>query len=74
MKYPYKNKEWLIKAIKEHKTVVNIVREEKVPDTCIRRYVKRFGLEGIIKKPVRKGVYTINQNYFESIDSERKAY
>lgn len=72
--YPFKNKEWLIKAIKKYKTIINICSQTGYASTSIRRYIKLYELEYLLEKPKNKRINTLNEDYFESIDNEHKAY
>lgn len=73
-KYPYKNKEWLEKAIEKYGTVNKISRELKQPKTSLYRYIKHFNLQDKIKHPAQNHLYHFNDSFFEKIDTEEKAY
>ena len=71
-KYPYKNKEWLIEQINKYHTIVEICKNTGYASTSIRRYIKKYNLE--VEKPKISRILNINENYFETIDTEHKAY
>lgn len=73
-KHPYKNKEWLEKAIEDYGTVNKISRELKQPKTSLYRYIRYFGLQDKIKHPAQNHLYSFNDSFFEKIDTEEKAY
>ena len=70
----YRNREKLKLAILENKTVLNVHRNTGWPLTCIRRYLKKYDLECLIKHPAQNRLYSFNDNFFEHIDNENKAY
>lgn len=71
-KYPYKNKEWLQEQIDKYETIVSICKNTGYASTSIRRYIKLFELD--VKKPSIPRILNINENYFETINTEHKAY
>lgn len=73
-KYPYKSKEWLIQQIQKYKIVSVICKNTNMPETSIRRYIKEFKLGYMIEKPKEHRNYMMKEDYFESIDTEEKAY
>lgn len=71
-KYIYKNKEWLEKQFELYGTVTNIAKETGYPRTCISRYAEKYSLKQ--KKFTRDKMNFIDEDYFECIDTEEKAY
>lgn len=72
--YLYKNDEWLIDTIMKYKTVPNICKETGFASTSVRRYIKKFGFEEYLEDCPTKRIRTLDEDYFQEIDSERKAY
>ena len=69
----YKDKEWLEQVLNELGSGLAISRSTGYPVTCVNRYIRKFGLQSKRNiQPNRK--YGLNENYFECIDSEEKAY
>ena len=70
----YKDKEWLAKQYKEVVHTRTIAKMCGVNDNTIERWRKKFGIERHPdrKKGARK--HTINEQYFQEIDTEEKAY
>lgn len=70
-------REYLIEEhYKKGKTIRQIARENECSHSNIRKYFKKHGLES---QTVMKGndltrIYKVNHDYFEEIDSEKKAY
>lgn len=70
--YLYMDKEWLQDKLEKFKTPNNICKEYNLPRTSVTRYAEKFGLYN--KKFTRNAKNYINKNYFEKIDTRRKAY
>lgn len=70
----YKNKEWLQEQILKYKNVPTICKKTGFASTSIRRYIKKFEFENLLEKCPIKRYLKLNEDYFENIDSERKAY
>lgn len=70
--YLYMDKEWLQDKLEKFETPNNICKEFNLPRTSVTRYAERFGLYN--KKFTRNAKNYINKNYFEKIDTRRKAY
>lgn len=72
--YLFKNKDWLLNAILEYKTVANIHKETGFSKTSLWRYIRKYELGSYIENcnPVR--CRSLNEDYFETIDTEHKAY
>ncbi len=73
-KHPFKSKSWLKREVLIHKDVRSIAEATGQSKTSIRRYVGNFGLKEILIKPNDYRIREIDENYFEAIDTERKAY
>ncbi len=73
-KHPFKDKNWLRNKILIHKNVSSIYESTGHAKTSIRRYIKEFGLEDLLIKPDDHRIHELNENYFETIDTEHKAY
>lgn len=73
----YKNKEWLINKYKTVGTST-IAKECGVNDATINYYLRKFEVpirtRGESLSITQNRRYTVNENYFEIIDNERKAY
>lgn len=75
--YKFKNKEWLIEQIEKYGTVRAICENTNNAETSIRRYINKFNLKHLLtpvdlSKACRK--HKLNEDYFEKIDTEDKAY
>lgn len=68
----YRNKEWLQKQFDLYETVSEVSKQTGYPRTCITRYATRFNIYK--RKYTRENVNTVNEDYFEVIDTEEKAY
>lgn len=73
-KHPYKNKEWLIENLNKYKNIKTLCEKTGCPQTSIRRYIKIFELNNMIEKYVYKRNKKLDEDYFETIDNEHKAY
>ena len=70
--YKYTNKEWLQKQFDLYKTPSAVSNNTGIPRTCITRYATKFGIYS--SKFSRQSKNEINEDYFENIDCEDKAY
>ena len=71
-KREYENKEWLQEQFNKYKTVTEVARQTNYPRTCITRYAKKFDI--YTEKYTRNIRNTVNEDYFNMIDTEEKAY
>lgn len=71
-KKEYENKEWLEEKFRLFKTVTEVSRQTGYPRTCISRYAKKFNIYNT--KYSRKSKNSVDENYFDVIDTEEKAY
>lgn len=72
--YLYKDEEWLLDKILKYKTVPAICKETGFAKTSIRRYIKKYNLEVLLEECPTYRTMKLDENYFETIDTERKAY
>lgn len=70
--YLYMDKEWLQDKLEKFGTPNNICKEYNLSRTSVTRYAEKFGLYN--KKFTRNAKNYINKNYFEKVDTRRKAY
>lgn len=71
-KYSFKNEAWLRKQFEKYSTVTEVSRNTGIPRTSISRYAEKFGIRQVGFH--RKYKNAINENYFDVIDTEHKAY
>lgn len=71
-RHPYKNKQWLKEQVEKYGSGNKICKALGLPTTSVNRYIKKYGLLPNNIKPAI--VLEINENFFEIIDSEEKAY
>lgn len=71
-KYLFKNKEWLQKQFELYKTPTAISKATGIPRTNITRYAEKYNIRSVIFN--RKPKNDIDENYFETINTEHKAY
>ena len=69
--YPYKDKKWLIEMREKHGSGAQIAKATGYPVTSINRYIRKYKLRPTQKAPVS---IIMNHDFFETIDSEEKAY
>lgn len=71
-KYLFKDKKWLQQQFDMYGTPTEVSKQTKMPRTSITRFAIKYG---IYKKSFsREKTNNINENYFDVIDSEHKAY
>jgi DNA-binding transcriptional regulator WhiA len=69
----YQNKKWLEEMLKIHKNGSAIAKATGYPVTCVNRYIRKYELQNKRDiQPNRK--YSLNEEYFKHIDTEKKAY
>lgn len=73
-KYPYKDKKWLTINLMKYKNIKTLCECTGYAQTSIRRYAHHFELEYLIENRTYSRNLKLNENYFEVIDTERKAY
>lgn len=66
----YQDKEWLINMLEKHKNASNISKVTGYNRYTINDWINKYDLKN--EYEIRK--YKINENYFEIIDTEHKAY
>lgn len=69
----YQNKEWLECKLKEYRSGLAIAKSTGYPVTYVNRYIRKFELQQNRNIQANRK-YTLNESYFESIDSEEKTY
>lgn len=67
----YKNKEWLEKQIREIGNLTEIGRMCNASNDTVEYWRRKFGIP---KNIVIKRTHTLNEDFFETIDTEEKAY
>lgn len=72
--YKFKDKEWLSKKLEKYGSGSSLAKNEGLAVTSVNRYIRKFGLqdERNISKSLR--THTLNDRFFQEIDSEEKAY
>mgnify|MGYP001496392652 CR=1 FL=1 len=73
-KYPFKNKEWLKKQILKYNNVSNISEQTGCAKTSLYRYIDYFKLNDMLINPKEYRIYNMNEDYFQNINTEHKAY
>ena len=53
--------------------MLNLVKKENIPKTCVYRYIRKFGLQSYVQHPPQNKII-LNHDFFENIDNEHKAY
>lgn len=71
-RYAYMNKQWLQEQINTLGSVYEVVKHYGFSRTSVTRYAKRFGLYEV--KFHRNAKNSIDETYFETIDTHNKAY
>lgn len=70
--HPYKNKEWLKEKVEIHGSGNKISKIHNLPTTSVNRYIKKYNLiPNDIKHPI---TLKLDEDFFEDIDTEEKAY
>ena len=64
-----KEKDLIVEAFCSGKNIPDIIKEFKTTRRAVPEVLKEYDIYTL-----RKGRYTLNENYFDEIDSERKAY
>lgn len=69
-----KNKEWLKEKLEEYGSGSSIAKNEGLAVTSVNRYIRKHKLQGSrnISKSLRK--HSLDDRFFQEIDSEEKAY
>ena len=73
-KHPYKDKVWLENNIKKYGNIKDLCEATNCAQTSIRRYAHEFKLTHMIEERIYDRTVSMNEDYFENINSERKAY
>ena len=67
----YQNKEWLIQMLADHKNAMGIARVSGYNEYTINQWIRKFDLKNEYDNQKH---YLLDENYFEIIDTEHKAY
>lgn len=70
----YNNKEWLEEMLKKHGSGKRIAEATGEKTTSVNRWIRKHGLQGSrnVGRNIRR--HSLDEDFFESIDTEEKAY
>lgn len=69
--YPYKQKDWLIEMMNKYESGLQISKATGFPPNSINRYIRKHNLRPAEKEKIN---LELNHDFFETIDTEEKAY
>ena len=70
------SKEWLEKKLIQYGTVTKLLEGENIPKSgcSVRKYIRLFGLRGLVQHPAQNRIHFFNDRFFEDIQEEKQAY